>query len=173
MSSTLALPHSITPEQAWAVVSSRLPGARSVAVELDYHPFTAIVWRVEYSRRFPGARKVRTLVDNLGGSAFISPAWPHPDALDFEWAGKLDWSRIRISDSQARRTARHAAATSLMRRAKLGQTFTLFESDFCTPLWKPNWKVVARWKELSVSVLVDGLDGSHYVIDSSQLADSE
>jgi len=168
MTETLALPPSVSAAEAWKVIASRLPRAELQRVDQDHHPFTAIVWTVQYSnKRFPGATKIRTLVDNLGGSAFISPPWDRPEPIDADMSEKLDWSRHKITDAQARNTARHAAATTLMRKVKVGQRFDLVESESCRPLWKPNWTVVAHWKGTEVSVLVDGLDASYYVIKST------
>ena len=69
-----------------------------------------------------------------------------------------------VDPAVAERSARALAATAVRRRAKLGVSFDLALGKPATLMLKPNWVVTARSGTVHTKLLIDGFDGSHYVI---------
>lgn len=156
----LAIRTNINRAEAWQVIESKLPGSKRMSVAPSHHPFFAFEYDIIVKHSSVG--RVGILVDAVGGAVSTVSEWPTT-----RWLSDFECSSMRhvVLDTEAARIrARRAAASRVMRKLKIWKLFTLSETRVISTLWKPNWIVHAAWRAQYVHVLVDGLDGSYYVV---------
>lgn len=72
-----------------------------------------------------------------------------------------------IDANKAERIARSATEATLRKRAKLGMSFNLTTKE-ATLVLKPNWVITAASAQARARLLIDGFNGSHYVMSYEQ-----
>ncbi|WP_029089605.1 hypothetical protein [Brevibacterium album] len=151
------------------------PGAAALRGEAEagliHHPMWAVRFAV---RRGPaGFDRVLCLVDAVTSTAHMVSepvlAAAVERVLRAGDAGEgadtaVPHREPRVSAAQAAEASRAAAAAAIRKRAKLAFLFALDQDGEPQLLLKPNWHVRARGSEASAEFLLDGLDGTHYVI---------
>lgn len=101
------------------------------------------------------------LVDARGGTSFIAHFPVEGTAI--EASGAL----AEAPSEAVVRQARDLAAAALRKRYRLGMVFDL-DPEEPRGVLKPNWVVEARGRGMSARMLVDGFDGSHWVIEANK-----
>lgn len=170
---SVALPATITAEQALAKIARRLPKASKLDATLYHHPFLALVFECTSNRvRIPFRGDPRSavpevaylLVDLVGGSAYLGDPWdegsfmpiPHPESA------VVQGPEARIEEAVAIRSARAVLGGVMARRRRID---TINRADLIVPplrFGKPNWWVTGRRGERRVEVIVDAITGRHY-----------
>lgn len=150
---------------AWQAVARRLPEAEQGPVRLVHHPFTGVCFEV-VGRRGRSLGHAYALVDQRTGKAYVTDPWPELGPVPDD-ARATTPAHEGASTARAVGVARRTIATGLVRRWRLGRTFVLHPVEVVTTIWKPNWLVDAHLGPDVISLIVDGLDGSHYVIGAS------
>ena len=175
-------PH-ITAAEALAVFRRKVPGAQA-EVRQAFHPFWWTVFSARTRslfRRSPKSapagtlrgQRLNVLVNAYSGKGFIA---------DFEPCGETvavaDWlSAFESSDQagpqpgadQVRRTARSLVRTKVVKTVKLGMGISIDEVEAPRGVLKPNWVVTGANEKFSATILVDGLDSSHYIVRVEKL----
>lgn len=113
------------------------------------------------------------LVNAYSGKGYIA---------DFEPRGKVvaveEWLDSFESSDQAgpqpgpadvRRTARSLVRTKVVKTVKLGMGLTIDETVAPSGILKPNWLVTGTNSKFKATILVDGLDSSHYIVRVAKL----
>lgn len=174
-------PH-ITAAEALAAFRRKLPDAAAGARQV-HHPFWWVPLTVHtcglLTRRAHGpGRRMDILVNAVSGRGMIA---------DFRPTGEIDagatWSDLvddRSEDtsapalSEAKRTARSLARAKVLKTVKLGMGIEIAPADGWEPrgLLKPNWLVTGANEKYEATILVDGLDGSHYIVKVDKLSPS-
>lgn len=165
----------VTAAEAQAVVRRRLGGTAAEAA-LVHHPF----WHVRVvARREPGVLSrlfkrgaacsesaearagadsaIDVFVDAKGGTSFITQV---------PLEGDLVTASAELAEPPGESTLRRArdlAAAALRRRFRLGMNFDL-STDRPRGVLKPNWIVDGSGHGVNARMLVDGFDGSYWVI---------
>lgn len=163
-----AMAAEVSAEDAWQRVFRRLPEARRGQVHLVHHPFTGVCFEVT-GRRGRSLGHAYALVDQRTGKAYLTDPWPElgPPPQD---ARPTEPAHAGASVANAVGVARRTIATGLVRKWRLGRSFVLRPVEVVTQVWKPNWIVEAHLGTDVITVIVDGLDGSHYVVGASPRA---
>ena len=170
---------SVSAAEAEEVVRRRLGGGQASA-RLVHHPFWHVRLLVQRERGRSLARlfgrgdtggfgaggaassaAVDVLVDARGGTSFIAHFPVEGTAI--EASGAL----AEAPSEAVVRQARDLAAAALRKRYRLGVVFDL-EPEEPRGVLKPNWVVEARGRGMSARMLVDGFDGSHWVIEAKK-----
>lgn len=176
-------PH-ITATEALAVFRRKLPGANAEVTPV-VHPFWWVQMKTEtkglLSRRRPAedrkavtSQRMNILVNAESGKGYIA---------DFEPCGhsckRADWNkaggtgneaagaeapRQRVTASAAGRTGHALARTKIVKTVKLGMRIAIADLGAPRRVLKPNWLVTGANKKYSATMLVDGLDSSHYLV---------
>ncbi|WP_240372026.1 hypothetical protein [Brevibacterium zhoupengii] len=189
-------PH-ITAAEALVVFARKLPGAQAEARQV-LHPFwwTVLSARTRgifvRSRRKPlsngaagagagagtGAgpgvgQRMNVLVNAYSGKGFIADFEPIGTPVDAaEWDAAFDTSNQagpRPSLFEVSRTARSLVRTKVLKTVKLGMGITLDEAAPPRGILKPNWIVTGANEKFAATILVDGLDSSHYIVRVERL----
>ena len=105
---------------------------------------------------------VDVLVDARGGTSFIAHFPVEGTAV--EASGAL----AEVPSDAVVRQARDLAAAALRKRYRLGMVFDL-EPEEPRGVLKPNWVVDGRGRGMNARMLVDGFDGSHWVISAEKV----
>ena len=124
--------------------------------------------------RTSDGRRMNVLVNAHSGRGFIA---------DFEPSGTpltaADWQAALVSSDQAgprpnlfevSHTARSLVRTKVVKTVKLGMGITLEEEAAPRGIAKPNWVVTGANEKFSATILVDGLDSSHYIVRVEKLS---
>lgn len=186
----LQLTPNITATEALAVFQRKLPGSHAEIREAN-HPFwwTVLAARTrgifDRSRRRslsngaagagsgPGQR-MNVLVNAYSGKGLIADFEPRGTAVDAaEWDAALessDQAGPRPSLFEVSRTTRSLVRTKVLKTVKLGMGITLDEVAPPRGILKPNWIVTGANEKYSATILVDGLDSSHYIVRVEKLA---
>ena len=179
----LRLPVVCGAAEARAVLVRRLPGAATSATAV-VHPY----WWVRAGVRRTGLRRagrgagagagagggdplgeiVDVLVDVYSGKGFIAAFEPHGEPVEeAEFVAALE--RTPIPEDDAVEVARNLLRTRVQRRWKLGMGYRVEIAEPVRGVLKPNWLVSGRDRTHAVQMLVDGLDGTHFVISAQAL----
>lgn len=185
----LRLTPNITAAEALAVFARKLPGSHAEVREAS-HPFW---WTVvsastrgilDRSRRssshngaagaVPGSgQRMNVLVNAYSGKGHIADFEPRGTAVDAaEWEAALKSSEQagpRPSLFEVSRTTRSLVRTKVLKTVKLGMGITLDEVAPPRGILKPNWIVTGANEKYSATILVDGLDSSHYIVRVEKL----
>lgn len=171
-------PH-ITAAEALAVFRRKLPDAQA-SVEAVVHPFwwTALEVRTRGVLALPSWRtrdahapgqRLNVLVNAIGGKGFIADFDPHGAAVSpTEWASALD-PGPSIGADEASRVAHSLVRTKVLRTVKLGMRIDIDEVGSPRGVLKPNWLVTGENGKHRATILVDGLDSSHYIVRVEKL----
>ncbi|WP_101651286.1 hypothetical protein [Brevibacterium ihuae] len=188
----LLLPAVYSAAEARSVLVRRLPGAEASATPV-VHPY----WWVRAEVRRTGLRRagadlgvragagggagagagaggdglgetVDVLVDVYSGRGFIAAFEPHGASVeDVEFRAALEREPIPVE--QAIEVARNLLRTRVQRRWKLAMGYAVEIGAPVRGVLKPNWLVSGRDRAHAVRMLVDGLDGTHFVISAEAL----
>ena len=160
----LAWPLQISEEKVRSWVRRRLPGASRVSMELYHHPMLGIAFR--WSRPLAQPLLAHALVDLVGGRAYAADQW---DDVAFQPIDEVEVSRRLspptpvVTGDEARQTARRLINSVLLRRRRLDFAGRLEEHEEPLFFGKPNWWVQGVHHGRNVEVVIDGLNGNHYV----------
>ncbi len=178
----LRLTPNITAAEATAVFRRKLPGAR-VEVREVFHPFWWTVLAVEtrglFARRKTSesrgaaGRRINVLVNARSGKGYLADFEPQGAVVDAaEWqqaTGPQDQTGPVITSGEAVRTARSLVRTKVVKTVKLGMDISIAEAAAPREVLKPNWLVTGSNAKHSATILVDGLDSSHYIVRVAKL----
>lgn len=171
-------PH-ITAAEALAVFGRKLPGAVAEARQI-HHPFWWAALRVRTRRLLkrssegPG-QTMNVLVNAVSGRAMIADFTPAGTAVTGQqWSTLLDehGDRSRLpSRFEAERAARALARTKVVKTVKLGMGIDISPANGTglRGVLKPNWLVSGANAKHSATILVDGLDSSHFIVRVEKL----
>lgn len=162
-------PH-VTTAEALAAFQRKLPGAVAEA-RIVHHPFWWAALDVRTRGFFrrgaagPGQR-MDVLVNAVSGRGMIADFTPRgASAAPEEWSSLIgEQARPLPSPGEAERTARSLARAKVVKTVKLGMGIDITPADGLRGVLKPNWIVTGGNEKLSATILVDGLDGSHYIV---------
>ncbi|SDR79437.1 hypothetical protein SAMN04489751_0470 [Brevibacterium sandarakinum] len=186
--SALKLAPNITAAEALAVFRRKLPGAEAEVREA-LHPFwwTVLSARTRsLFRRSPkptaaGSQSVdptagqlmNVLVNAYSGKGFIADFDPRGEAVTVdEWLDAFessDQAGPQPGPGDVRRTARSLVRTKVVKTVKLGMGLSITEAAAPSGILKPNWVVTGANDRFSSTILVDGLDSSHYIVRVAKL----
>lgn len=170
-------PH-VTAAEALAVFQRKLPGALA-AVQAVHHPFWWAALDVRTRGLFrrsasgPGQR-MDVLVNAVSGRGMIADFTPRGAT-----AGSSEWSSLIGGQSgplptrdEAERTARSLARAKVVKTVKLGMGIEITPAGGLRGVLKPNWIVSGGNAKHEATILVDGLDGSHYIVRVDKVGQS-
>lgn len=180
--SVLKLAPNITAAEALAVFQRKLPDAEAEVREV-LHPFwwTALrAWtRGVFTRSAkPGSavspgQRMNVLVNACSGKGYIADFEPRGESVAVvDWVGALDFSDQggpQPGVDQVRRTSRSLVRTKVVKTVKLGMSISIDEAAAPSGVLKPNWIVTGANEKFSATILVDGLDSSHYIVRVEKL----
>lgn len=149
---------SVSAAEAEEVVRRRLGGGQASA-RLVHHPFWHV--RTTAHRRRGPVGVVDVFVDAKGGSSFITHVPTDGEEVPAE--GPL----AEPAPESIAQAARDLAGAALRKRYKLGAMFDV-ETSQPRGVLKPNWIVTGQGKGISARMIVDGFDGSHWVIEAKK-----
>ncbi|GAA1525510.1 hypothetical protein [Brevibacterium permense] len=162
-------PH-VTAAEALAVFRRKLPDALA-EVQAVHHPFWWAALDVRTRGLFrrsasgPGQR-MDVLVNAVSGRGMIADFTPRGAT-----AGSSEWPRLIGGRSgplptrvEAERTARSLARAKAVKTVKLGMGIEITPATSLRGVLKPNWIVSGGNARHEATILVDGLDGSHYIV---------
>lgn len=166
--------------EARSVFTRRLPGAE-VEIESTMHPYwwvrctvsrtllrSAIRGRAGGAAGSEAGEPLDVLVDVYTRKGFLAGFAPAGDPVgDEEFAAVLEREPIPVE--AAVEVARNLVRTRVQRRWKLGMGYRVEITGPVRGVLKPNWLVAGRNREFAARMLVDGLDGTHYVISAQAL----
>lgn len=161
---SLAWPVSIGEEKVMNWVRRRLPGAENVRTDLYHHPMLGVAF--EWRRPLAQPMLAHALVDLVGGRAYAAEHW---DNVDFEPIDHVDVSSTvkpparMVSDAQAKDSAWRLVDGVLLRRRRLDFVGRIEPHQEPVLFGKPNWWVTGTYNNRKVEVIIDGLNGNHYV----------
>lgn len=195
----LRLTKHISAAEAVAVFQRKLPGAAAEATPVS-HPFwwTVLSARTRgIFSRFGGDRpsggrgeasaggaggsaplgrgqRMNVLVNAYSGKGFIADFEPQgAQVAEAEWQralGSSDQAGPAPSLFEVSRTARSLVRTKVLKTVKLGMGITLDEVAPPRGVLKPNWLVTGANGKFAATILVDGLDSSHYIVRVEKLS---
>lgn len=172
------LPH-ITAAEAVAAFRRKLPGATAEA-EAVHHPFwwSPLLVRTHGFLRRGGhgpGRRMDVLVNAVSGRGMIADFTPVGEAIaEDDWStvvAELCGGRGGPTRSEAVRSARSLARTKVLKTVKLGMGVDISPADDLglRGVLKPNWLVRGANGKHAATILVDGLDSSHYIVRVEKL----
>ncbi|MCU4298763.1 hypothetical protein D3I60_17060 [Brevibacterium permense] len=162
-------PH-VTAAEALAVFQRKLPDALA-AVQAVHHPF----WWAGFDVRTRGffrrsasgpGQRMEVLVNAVSGRGMIADFTPCGVAVaPEEWLSLIgEQSGPLPTQDEAERTARSLARAKVVRTVKLGMGVEITPTGGLRGVLKPNWIVSGGNARHQATILVDGLDGSHYIV---------
>lgn len=179
-------------DDAIAVFHRKVPGA-TVEVKQVYHPFWWATLQVRtrglLSRRafeplqtaslgpHSGSnikgQAMHVLVNAHSNRSFIADFVPQGEEIDEEeWMRALSMpgtERPPTAADYASRAARALVRTKVTKTVKLGMHIKIDEAGPPRGILKPNWIVTGANDSFAATLLVDGLDGTHYVVRAQKL----
>ncbi|SDS92858.1 hypothetical protein SAMN04489752_2880 [Brevibacterium siliguriense] len=160
----------VTAAEALAVFQRKLPGAVAEA-RVVHHPFWWAALEVRTRglfRRSPtgSGQRLDVLVNAVSGRGMIADFTPHGVSVVAEewWSLIGEQSGPLPSRGEAERSARSLARAKVVKTVKLGMGIEITPVDDLRGVLKPNWIVTGGNEKHSATILVDGLDGSHYIV---------
>ncbi|MGO1908276.1 MAG: hypothetical protein ACTH1C_05140 [Brevibacterium linens] len=162
-------PH-VTAAEALAVFQRKLPGALA-EVRQSHHPFwwAALDVRTRglFRRDASGlGQRMDVLVNAVSGRGMIADFTPRgASAAPEEWSSLIgEQSGSLPTRDEAERSARSLARAKVVKTVKLGMGIEVTPAGGLRGVLKPNWIVTGGNAKHSATILVDGLDGSHYIV---------
>ena len=176
-------PH-ITAAEALAAFQRKLPGATAEARQVQ-HPFWWVPLTVHtrglLTRRAHGpGRRMDVLVNAVTGRGMIADFRPTGETaadVGATWSDLVDdlkEDRSAPNRSEATRTARSLARAKVLKTVKLGMGIEISPASQweARGLLKPNWLVSGANERYAATILVDGLDASHYIVRVDKISPS-
>lgn len=163
----IAWPAQITEQHVMKWVNRRLPGATQVGTDLYHHPMLGVAF--QWRRPLAQPMLAHALVDLVGGRAYAAEQW---DDVDFVPIDQVTVSRELTSPVQvvptedAEATARRLVDGLLLRRRRLDFAGHLRQYGKPILFGKPNWWVQGVYQNRKLEVIIDGLNGNHYVFSA-------
>lgn len=184
----LKLAPNITAAEALAVFRRKLPNADAEVREV-LHPFWSTVLSAQTSSIFRRNRKpepagraraeaspgqcMNVLVNAYSGKGYLADFDPRGETVAVtEWLDAFessDQAGPQPGPDDVRRTARALVRTKVLKTVKLGMGLSLDEIAAPSGILKPNWVVTGDNDKFSATILVDGLDSSHYIVRVEKL----
>lgn len=172
----LRMSANITAAEAVAVFRRKIPGAQAEATAV-FHPFWWTALEVKTGRKASVAsttgRRLNVLVNAYSGKGFIADFEPAGDPIDSDrWQEEFDASDQAgpgVTTADVTRTARTLVRTKVVKTVKLGMGMSITEAQAPRGVLKPNWLVAGSNANYSATILVDGLDSSHYIVRVEKL----
>lgn len=170
-------PH-VTAAEALAVFQRKLPDSLA-EVQAVHHPFwwAALDVRTRglFRRSASGpVQRMDVLVNAVSGRGMIADFTPRGAT-----AGSSEWPRLISEQSgppptrdEAERTARSLARAKVVKTVKLGMGIDITPAGGLRGVLKPNWIVSGGNARHQATILVDGLDGSHYIVRADKVGRS-
>lgn len=189
-SDVLQMASRITAAEALAVFRRKLPGAHAEVTSVA-HPFWWVRVRAETTGLFSRRSAVRAkqsagnqdsdagqrmdiLVNAISGKGFIADFEPRGQSCESaEWTESIETgtaldgplpAQTSVRASAAGRTAHALARTKVVKTVKLGMRIAIDDLGAPHRVLKPNWLVTGTNEKYSATMLVDGLDSSHYLV---------
>ena len=160
----VAWPAAISEQHVLKWVRRRIPGAEQIRVDLYHHPMLGVA----FQWRRPMARPLlaHALVDLVGGRAYAAEHWDNVNFVPIEQvevSATIKPPARVISDAKASESAWHLVDGVLLRRRRLD--FAGRIESHREPLFfgKPNWWVQRLYRGRKIEIIIDGLNGNHYV----------
>ena len=160
----------VTAAEALAVFQRKLPASVAEARAV-HHPFwwAALDVRTRglFRRSSAGAgQRMDVLVNAVSGRGMIADFTPRgASAEPEEWSSLIGEQAGPLpSRGEAERTARSLARAKVVKTVKLGMGIEITLAAGLRGVLKPNWIVTGGNAKHSATILVDGLDGSHYIV---------
>lgn len=162
-------PH-VTAAEATAVFQRKLPGAVA-EVRSVHHPF----WWAALDVRTRGllrrsatgsGQRMDVLVNAVSGRGMIADFTPRGASADSEeWSSLIGEQPGPLpTRDEAERSARSLARAKVVKTVKLGMGIEITPVGALRGVLKPNWIVTGGNAKHSATILVDGLDGTHYIV---------
>ena len=155
----------VDADHAAKVLQVKAPDLKVMSATLRRHPFAGFEFHVPALAGRGGT--ARALVDYYSGKAFISDRWESDPVLkidDVEAVSDPSWNSI--SFETARQRAKALLSTAALRKARLAWKGGVKETASVEKVWKPNWILDVRIQGRNYRVIVDGLNGGYFFIES-------
>ena len=156
-------PVQVSQQDVMKWIHRRLPEAEQVRAALYHHPMLGIAFR--WSRPLAKPLLAHALVDLVGGRAYAAEHWDDVEFVPIdqvEVGSDMVSPKRKISDAQAAEAARRLVNGVLLRRRRLDFAGRL-ENLSSTYFGKPNWWVQGTYEGRKIEIIVDALNGNHYV----------
>ncbi|MDN6124043.1 MAG: hypothetical protein L0I80_09295, partial [Brevibacterium sp.] len=118
-------------------------------------------------------QRMNVLVNAYSGRGFIADFDPRGETVTVdEWRDAFessDQAGPQPGPADVRRTARSLVRTKVVKTVKLGMGLSITEAAAPSGVLKPNWVVTGANDRFSSTILVDGLDSSHYIVRVAKL----
>lgn len=160
----LAWPAQISQQHVMKWVNRRLPGATGVRTALYHHPMLGVAF--QWRRPLAQPMLAHALVDLVGGRAYAAEHWDDVEFVDIgevAVSSQLRPPQPAVSPQQAKESARRLVNGVLLRRRRLDFAGRLEAYGEPVLFGKPNWWVSGMYDNRRVELIVDGLNGNHYV----------
>lgn len=163
----IAWPAQITEQRVRQWVSRRLPGATQVRTDMYHHPMLGLAF--QWERPLARPMHAHALVDLVGGRAYAAEHWDDVDfvAIDqVEVSSQLAPPVQAVATEQAEAAARRLIDGVLLRRRRLDFAGHLRQYGKPVLFGKPNWWIQGVYQNRKLEVIIDGLNGNHYVFSA-------
>ena len=160
----IAWPAQITEQWVMKWVSRRLPGATQVRTDLYHHPMLGVAF--QWERPLAQPMQAHAIVDLVGGRAYAAEHWDNIDFVAIDQvpvSSELTPPAQVISTDQAEEGARRLINGVLLRRRRLDFAGRLRQCGKPVYFGKPNWWIQGEYQNRKLEIIIDGLNGNHYV----------
>ncbi|RJN31969.1 hypothetical protein [Nesterenkonia natronophila] len=160
----VAWPVAISEQQVMKWVRRRLPGAEHVRTDLYHHPMLGVAF--QWRRPLARPMLAHALVDLVGGRAYATEHWDNVDFVPIEQVGVSSTVKPpvrQVSDAQAKDTAWRLVDGVVLRRRRLDFAGRIEAHQDPVLFGKPNWWVTGTYNSRKFEVIIDALNGNHYV----------
>ncbi|GAB3619879.1 hypothetical protein GCM10027417_11400 [Glutamicibacter endophyticus] len=150
--------------QAADLLRAKEPRLRIHGARLRHHPFAGFEFEIPY---FAGqSKRAFALVDYFSGKAFVTDSWNFAaeGAVLPNSVADPGWNSIGFETARGR--AKALLSTAMLRRARLAWRGEIREVNSVRTVWKPNWLLDVSLQGRAYRVLVDGLNGGYFFLDS-------
>lgn len=155
----------VDAQHAAKILKLKAPDLEVLDARMRHHPFAGFIYELP---ALSGKKTTaHTLVDYYTGKVFISDQWVEAEpGIDEEVDAVLDpsWNSITFEDARARSKA--LLSTAALRKARLAWKGGVEEVASVEKVWKPNWILDVKIQKNRYRVMVDGLNGGYFFIES-------
>lgn len=154
----------VDADQAADLLRVKEPQLRIHGARLRHHPFAGFEYEVPYLAG--QTKRAYALVDYYSGKAFITDPWNFAPESGGSAQPVVDpeWNSIEFEVARSR--ARALMSTAALRRARLAWRGGIRELHSVRMVWKPNWLLDVSLHGRQYRVLVDGLNGGYFFLES-------
>lgn len=163
----IAWPTQVTEQRVMKWVKRRLPGATQVRTDLYHHPMLGVAF--QWERPLAQPMLAHALVDLVGGRAYAAEHWDDVEFVAIDQvavSAELKPPAQAVPTEQAQETARRLVNAVLLRRRRLDFAGRLRQYGKPVLLGKPNWWIQGFYRNRKLEVIIDGLNGNHYVFSA-------